>query len=280
MQKLIDSYRTKNELIVSPLNKSNMEMSKEDLQINYKKDGYIYLPKLLQKYPINELFEYYKMHLEYMQFISQKSEDNINNLNTDILKSKLYKQITENPVLYEISETLLNEKVSLVPRKIIRFKPPFSRGTGAHIDQTYLRCGSDQFLTIWIPLGDTSIEMGGLMYLEKSAYFGKAKEQSFEISLLSLNKEEQISRREKGMGKKGWLTEDLAGIASIMQSRWLSANYEVGDIVIHSPYIIHAAVDNQDPLSRIRLSTDIRFQLAREQGDYRWQKEWALNDGL
>lgn len=42
------------------------------------------------------------------------------------------------------------------------------------------------------------------------------------------------------------------------------AIYAAGDTVVHSPYMMHAATNNADPQGRIRLSTDIRHQLARD----------------
>ncbi len=51
-------------------------------------------------------------------------------------------------------------------------------------------------------------------------------------------------------------------------------------MIIHSAYMIHAATQNIDPAGRIRLSTDIRYQLVRDPIDQRWAKPWTPDDNL
>jgi ectoine hydroxylase-related dioxygenase (phytanoyl-CoA dioxygenase family) len=45
----------------------------------------------------------------------------------------------------------------------------------------------------------------------------------------------------------------------------------LGDVVIFNMQLVHGSLDNQT--DRIRLSTDIRFQLAAESIDERWVGE-------
>jgi hypothetical protein len=51
-------------------------------------------------------------------------------------------------------------------------------------------------------------------------------------------------------------------------------------MVVHSAYMVHAATQNVDPLNRIRLSTDIRYQLVSEKIDPRWANHWSPDDML
>jgi len=60
----------------------------------------------------------------------------------------------------------------------------------------------------------------------------------------------------------------------------LIADYEAGDMVIHSPYIIHASTVNTDAQRRMRLSTDVRYQLMREKIDQRWAHDYYVGDRL
>jgi hypothetical protein len=69
-------------------------------------------------------------------------------------------------------------------------------------------------------------------------------------------------------------------MAERFNSRWLAADYEAGDIVLHSPYMIHASTMNEDRLGRIRLSTDIRYQNVSDEIDARWANHWSLDDML
>ena len=69
-------------------------------------------------------------------------------------------------------------------------------------------------------------------------------------------------------------------MADRFNSPWLIADYEAGDMVIHSPFMIHAATQNHDPLNRTRLSTDIRYQRVDDAIDQRWAKDWVPDDNL
>jgi ectoine hydroxylase-related dioxygenase (phytanoyl-CoA dioxygenase family) len=132
----------------------------------------------------------------------------------------------------------------------------------------------------WIPLGDTPVEMGGLVYLEGSDALGRKMEAEFSANNGNLTPEERISAYNKNMTEGGWVGKDLAEMAERFDSHWLIADYEAGDMVVHSPYMIHAATQNTDNQNRIRLSTDIRYQNVREEIDARWQNHWTLEDML
>jgi ectoine hydroxylase-related dioxygenase (phytanoyl-CoA dioxygenase family) len=76
------------------------------------------------------------------------------------------------------------------------------------------------------------------------------------------------------------VSDDLPDLAERLDTRWLIADYEAGDVVLHSPYMIHAATSNASPDNRIRLSTDIRYQNVRDEIDARWTNHWSLDDML
>ncbi|MYW69349.1 phytanoyl-CoA dioxygenase [Streptomyces sp. SID8379] len=159
------------------------------------------------------------------------------------------------------------DEVHLHRRKIIRHNVPGEQGIGsatqAHYDLVYLREGTENVLSSWIPLGDCPVERGGLVYLEGSHHRVKEEERS------------GSTRRPAAS-----LTADLPGLAEEFDSRWLIADYAAGDMVVHSPYLVHAALDNRDPGRVMRLSTDIRYQPAAEPVDARWQRHWHDRDGL
>ncbi len=165
-------------------------------------------------------------------------------------------------------------------RKLIRHGKPGDRHcTGAHYDLIYLRGGTDRICTSWIPIGDVPVERGGLVYLEGSDPWGRRKEAEFAARNRDLEPEERISAHNKNM-KSGWLSNDLAAMADDLDTRWLVADYEAGDMVVHSPYMVHASTMNVDPAKGIRLSTDIRYQRVRDEIDARWNNHWSLDDML
>jgi len=151
--------------------------------------------------------------------------------------------------------------------------------TGGHYDLIYLRGGTEHICTSWILIGDTPVEIGGLIYLEGSDAWGRKLEAEFKEKNKDLPPEERVSAYNKNM-KTGWLYLDLATLADEVNARWLVADYEAGDMLVHSPYIIHASTMNIDPQKHIRLSTDIRYQLVRDEIDVRWNNHWSFDDML
>ncbi|BCX05580.1 MAG: phytanoyl-CoA dioxygenase [Candidatus Roseilinea sp.] len=165
-------------------------------------------------------------------------------------------------------------------RKLIRYSVPGDpRATGAHYDLVYLRGGTDNLCTSWIPIGDIPVEQGGLIYLEGSDAWARELEAEYNRQNQHLPREQRISAYNQHM-TNGWLSKDLPSLADQLNTRWLIADYEAGDMVVHSPYMVHAATANVDPTGRMRLSTDIRYQRVRDEIDVRWQNHWSLDDML
>lgn len=199
----------------------------------------------------------------------------------EMVRSARYEAFCLQPKLVGLMDELLQGPAYLHKRKIIRYtKPQDPAATGAHYDLVYLRGGTDRFCTVWIPIGDCPIEMGGLCYLENSHALGQSLERQFAEQNANLSPDERMSAFNKNMSAEGWISKDLPALAHKFGSRWLLANYQAGDVLLHSPYMIHAATTNQDPLGRLRLSTDIRYQNVRDEIDARWANHWSLADML
>ncbi len=181
--------------------------------------------------------------------------------------------------IYQFYEAFFEGAVYLHKRKLIRHIPPGDVSTtGAHYDLVYLRAGTDAVCTSWIPIGDITPDMGGLIYLENSHHFGRRKEAEFSQLNADMAPEERINAYNKNMGLHGWLTKDLPSLADRLDTRWLLADYEAGDMVVHGAYTTHAATANASPDGRIRLSTDIRYQRVKEEIDVRWSNHWSFDD--
>ena len=52
--------------------------------------------------------------------------------------------------------------------------------------------------------------------------------------------------------------------------RWLTIDFQAGDLLIFTMHTIHCSLHNQSPDNRIRLSIDTRYQPAIDQVDERW----------
>ena len=181
-----------------------------------------------------------------------------------IVPGATYNAFCTSPAIKGFFEWLYDGDVHLHKRKLIRHARVNENWvTPAHYDLVYLREGTHNLLSAWIPLGDCPVERGGLVYLERShTHFAER------------------DRLEGGTLRAEHITYDLPALADQLDTRWLLANYEAGDVVIHSPFLVHASLNNTDALGRMRLSTDIRYQPLSEQIDARWQNHWRDDDGL
>lgn len=183
--------------------------------------------------------------------------------------------------MWRFYDVFLEGDSYLHKRKIVRHTRPQDKNcTGAHYDLIYLRGGTDRVVTSWIPVGDIPVEMGGLVYLEGSDAWGRRMEADYQASAAHLPPNERVSAYNRFMDNSGWMTKDLPALADRVGTRWLVADYEAGDMMVHSPYMVHASTVNLDPMGRMRLSTDIRYQRVQDEIDARWQNHWSLDDML
>ncbi len=198
----------------------------------------------------------------------------------EFVRTAAYEAFCLDPRIWQFYDRFLGGPTYLHKRKIVRSSHPGSPWTTpAHYDLIYLRGGTASVCTSWIPIGDCPVEMGGLVYLEGSDRLGRQMEAEFAIKNAELSPEERINAYNKNMSEGGWVGKDLPAMADQFNTRWLIADYEAGDMVVHSAYMIHAATVNINP-SVIRLSTDIRYQRVRDEIDARWTQHWSLGDML
>ena len=243
----------------------------EQLREKYRQNGYLWLKGFFDRDVVLNFRRYF------FDSISSGGPQAF----FEIISSQEYEDFCTMPRLWNFYQEFMQGQPYLHKRKLIRFNHPGdSHCTGGHYDLIYLRAGTDKLSTSWIPLGDTPVEMGGVIYLENSDALGRQMEAEFRVKNADLPPEERISAYNRNMRENGWISTNLVEMANRFKSRWLIADYEAGDMVIHSPYMIHAATHNNDPLNRIRLSTDIRYQCVDDAIDQRWAKNWAVGDNL
>jgi hypothetical protein len=198
-----------------------------------------------------------------------------------LVRSTAYEGFCAQPQMSRLMDAFVGGLSYLHKRKLMRFTQPGTTvATPAHYDLVYLRGGTSRIVTAWIPIGDVSVDMGGLVYLQGSHAIGLDMEARFARDNAGLSAEERISAFNKNMSEGGWVSKDLPDMAKRFDTRWLIADFEAGDVVLHSPYMIHASTTNQSLEGRIRLSTDIRYQNVDDEIDARWGKHWSLDDML
>lgn len=182
------------------------------------------------------------------------------------VRSYEFRAFADQPIFKILAEAFLGAPSERIRRTPLRhFVPGRQVASRAHIDRTYMDGVPTDTVTIWVPLGDSPLVAGSLLYLEESHH---------DVSL------EQRVRDAAPMDRANDnrpLTHDLKWIADQTGRRWLSADFKAGDVIVHSATIVHASTDpgNTDYM---RVSTDIRFRRIGSPADPRWNDDWAADD--
>ncbi len=183
-----------------------------------------------------------------------------------LVRSEYFAQFAASQELEAVAKVLLNDdEVRQLPRQIVRHfnKGPVS--SRAHTDFDYMDKGSASIITMWVPIGDCPVQSGGLTYLENSHTIPKPK-----LDVLKAKRTDRPDDTRPISHDLGWTAQQLGG-------RWLYADYQAGDIAIHSPHLVHASLDTQT--DTMRMSVDIRFLPKSVEPDPRWLKPWSGDDG-
>jgi len=146
------------------------------------------------------------------------------------------------------------------------------KGSNPHCDLPYMGRGTDQHMTCWLPYGDISFTLGGLMILEGSHKRMDLLENYVyrDVDSFCENKPEQVERAKNG----GWtftgtLSQNPPVIRRKFGGRWLTSEFAVGDFITFGMFLVHASLDN-NTTDRLRISSDSRYQRASEPIDERW----------
>jgi len=154
---------------------------------------------------------------------------------------ELFHAIPHHPRLIALYETLLEAAVLPHPRHIARvlLPAPSFAATPPHQDYIYIQ-GTHRFWTLWVPLGDCPIELGGLSVLR-----GSHREEVLDVT------------NARGAGGKEAI---LCG----KDYEWVQDNYECGDVLTFPSHMVHKGLPNRLG-DRIRISLDIRYQPAGDE---------------
>ena len=121
------------------------------------------------------------------------------------------------------------------------------------------------------------------MYLEDSDRLGRELEDEFRDNAKNMSNEERMSAFNKHMAADGYLSHDAEGFRQTQgkgKLKWLVGDFEAGDVVFHTPHMIHSSAANEDEKGRIRLGSDLRFYEAGAPVDGRWCHHWKNGDKL
>ncbi len=146
------------------------------------------------------------------------------------------------------------------------------KGTNPHCDLPYMGRGTHRHMTCWMPYGDISFELGGLTILEGShKRMDLLKNYVYrDVDSYCENKPKDRKRAEEGKWTfSGTLSHNPPAVRDKFGGRWLTAEYEAGDLLTFGMFLVHASIDNTTE-NRFRISSDSRYQRASEPVDDRW----------
>lgn len=150
------------------------------------------------------------------------------------------------------------------------------KGTNPHCDLPYMGRGTHGHMTCWVPYGDISFELGGLMVLERSHQRMDLLQNYVyrDVDSYCENKPKEVENAHTGANGFGWtFTGTLSHHPPILREkfggRWLTAEYRAGDFITFGMFLVHASLDNRTA-NRLRISSDSRYQRASEPIDDRW----------
>jgi hypothetical protein len=147
------------------------------------------------------------------------------------------------------------------------------KGTNPHCDLPYMGRGTHRHMTCWLPYGDISFTLGGLMVLEGSHKRMDLLENYVyrDVDAFCENKPKEADAAKKA-GKwsfTGTLSHNPPIVRNKFGGRWLTTEFKAGDFITFGMFLVHASLDNRSE-NRLRISSDSRYQRASEPIDERW----------
>ena len=146
------------------------------------------------------------------------------------------------------------------------------KGTNPHCDLPYMGRGTHRHMTCWVPYGDISFELGGLVVLEGSHLRTDLLEHYVyrDVDAFCENKPKEADAAKAGKWAfTGTLSHNPPMVRNKFGGRWLSTEFKAGDFITFGMFLVHASLDNRTS-NRLRISSDARYQRASEPIDERW----------
>ncbi len=173
-----------------------------------------------------------------------------------VCESPLLRAVTHGTALAEVSATLLGGVTK--PFDFLWLRTMLEgRASPLHFDHVYMNRGSSNLVSAWVPLGDVPVISGPLVVVEGS------------------NRFDDLAARYRGVdvdrdGLPGSFPQDAVAFAAGRGARLLTSDFSAGDVILFDMFTLHGSCDNRMGGGRLRLSCDVRWQLAADAEDDRW----------
>ena len=253
----------------------------ETLRARMNSDGYLYLPNYLDRGEVLSVRHKMLSDLAAEGHLSSHAPLEEGRVRPDLkmqfradlaLDNSQLQRVLYDGAMMQFWRSFFGESVLHFDFTWVRAVAP-GWGTAPHCDIVYMGRGTQQLFTAWTPLGDTTLEMGGLMVLEGSHKHQKLRDNygSKDVDAFCSNKRGDNWQELGGGGNirgGGMLSSQPRKLRERIGGRWLTNEFSAGDLLVFSVFTVHASLDNQS--DKIRLSSDSRYQRASEPADERW----------
>ena len=191
---------------------------------------------------------------------SERGRTDIRRFNRDIRNGEALRDLVHRGDVIHFYEKFFGDAVRSFDYIWLRTVQP-GGATGCHYDWVYMGRGTRNLYTTWIPIGDVPRIEGSLMVLENSHKLE---------DLINTYGAMDVDRDVDGPYAGGWFGKNPVTVQQQLGGRWLTTDFEVGDMLVFTMHTMHCSLDNCSPENRIRLTSDTRYQLASEPVDERW----------
>ena len=238
------------------------EAAAQELRRRSAACGYVFFEKLLPPQAVLEVRRAFVQILDDAGWLDAGREDALSTratrtpLGTKLEGQEEYRPImrafqslesfhalSRSPKLLGVLDALFDEPTFVHPRNIGRIILPQKNDfkTMPHQDWVHIQ-GCPNTITGWLPLGDVSVDDGGLAVLEGSSRYGVRRHWNKDLLGL-VGGAGGISVTCKQLEERGCV--------------WKTADYQAGDILLFNSLAIHQALPNLS--DSIRLSCDFRY---------------------
>ena len=258
--------------LVAPLRESNAVGSEpQALRARLEADGYIYLRGFFDRQDVMAARRDVFSRLAAVGEIAQPAVDGIHTgaSERDALvpdRGEFWRSVSETWTLRRLShgrqlhhlmDAVLGESARVQDYIFLRPAGP-GKSTPVHCDYPFFTRLTEQVATAWIALGDVPLRTGPLFIVEGSHRFEDIVEsyRGFDVAL--------------DTSRKAARSETTVELAKARGARLLTSDFGAGDVVVFNMFLLHGALDNVSERGEVRLSCDVRYQVASAAQDPRY----------
>ena len=258
-------------LLLDDLTRSNLSESTTVLQSRFASEHYLYLKNVFSREEVAAVRSEVFTRLHAVGEIETAGPDGIYTGKSRREKvpeglGEFWRSVSQGTALRELSHgeqvTKLMSQLfgePYMPHDYLFLRPAVpGRSTLLHYDHPFFARGSDRIVTVWTAYGDIPVEEGPLLVVDKSHEF---------TDLVQASQNVDYESSETPLVQ---VLQDPSELARSRGVKLKTANFNAGDIILFSMTLLHGSLDNRSEQGRVRLSSDVRWQPAKDPVDPRY----------